>query len=87
MDFSFIQGIIYQQPLLNEDLGSASDNTTTAFVGDFLSTPSDSSTYVQNVANLSTVKHERDTKLGDRSSTRTIEMHGLTCQCQHLCLH
>ncbi|CAF9934585.1 MAG: 1,3-beta-glucanosyltransferase gas1 [Alectoria fallacina] len=50
---SFIQGIIYQQPLINEDLGSPSENTASAPAGDPLPTLSESSTCAQDVANLS----------------------------------
>lgn len=52
---SFIRGIIYQQPLLNEDLGSPSRNTASASVSDPLLTLSDLSPCVHDVANLSTL--------------------------------
>ncbi|KAL9077774.1 MAG: hypothetical protein Q9161_000146 [Pseudevernia consocians] len=50
---SFVQGIIYQQPLLNEDLGGPSKNTASASVGVPLLTLSKFSTCAQDIANLS----------------------------------
>lgn len=52
MKSSIIQGIIYQQPLTNEDLGSPNENIASAPVGYPIPTLSDSSTCAQDVANL-----------------------------------
>lgn len=53
MKSSIIHGIVYQQPLLNEDFGSSSENTARASAGEPLPTLSDLSTCVQDVASLS----------------------------------
>ena len=83
---SIVNGIIYQQPLLNEDLGSSSANTASASAGDSLLTLSKFSTSVQDIAGLATFEYKRHTELRDRSSRRPLELHVQACLGRHLCL-